>query len=661
MWEVISYVIIALELVLIGSFVVGKLRKKKVNESLPFLALVALVSLALYIVPYLHSVLVLGAEKNHIFALLDCISKAVKLFLGSVDTEAVADFTLAVPVFTAAYLLGALLALSATVSAAVEAFGHRIANAIRLNKAMNKPGLDVVFGDPDAAERYAGGNENVVILLENGKKETAVSLMEAGHTVLRKKFSVELLQGRCFKTGIHYNLICLGQDEAALRRLDTFIAFKKADAANKDISFYLELEDAKAATVQRDIIDKSGLGASITTFCSRELLACSFTRKHPITEHMPQAFIDRAAIKPEKTVQMFFLGFGQLSRELYRQSVLNNQLVSFERGEYRLKPVQYHIYDTEVREEAWNIGGLQAALAALPEAEFFPLPELPYVTHVQQKDSVLRANLDEVAAAVRKPDTFSCLVVDAGDDFANMQTGARLRALLAGADNFHIFVRSTASYTENDALTTYYGSFDAILCHDVIVNDSLSSMARKVNEIYTGDAAKAAENWAKMDHFTLRSNLYAAMNLQLKLNLLGLRYEKGAAGEDLIAQRLRHRGQYAYEEYFEESCRNALLAQEHARWNAYHLLHEWLPMEKAAVVLTERTAERVRFRTKDSQALRHACLTTFRGLDELSSCLARQAGGNHKPEEFDYYIYDEMLITTAYELLSKLGYKVTEK
>ena len=122
---------------------------------------------------------------------------------------------------------------------------------------------------------------------------------------------------------------------------------------------------------------------------------------------------------------------------------------------------------------------------------------------------------------------------------------------------------------------------------------------------------------------------------------------------------------YTYEEYFVRSKRNALLAQEHARWNAYHLLAEFVPMEKAAITVKAHKGDSVKFNTKNMAAKKHCCLTTFCGLDALGQYLAQladgQTGKKHTAEEYDVYVYDEMLLMAADALMAKLGFTIIER
>lgn len=683
MWNLISLVILAVEIVLLTSFVVGKFRNKKLNETFVFLGLVFLVNLALYLVPFFYN-LACQAERNYVFDLLECITGAVKLFLGSVDTGAVSDFTLVVPSFTYTYLLGALLALLATVSATIEAFGHTISNSFRLAAALKQPCCDLVLGGGEVALHYAKSCANAVLLLGDGAdKDAAVALMEKGYAVLRKGLSAEFLNSRYLNGKTRYNIVCPQEQEAYFGYLDTFIAYKKAHPQEKQLYLFVEVDEGKTETIRREIIEKSGFQECITTFSSLELMARTLVEQYPVPRFLPAEFLDDdASVKADKKINLFLLGFGELSEQIYRQSVRTNQLVKFEDGQYRVLPVCYRIYDPQ--EEAWSVGGTEKVLQELAQNReaYFPLPELPCQTQWNRRTPYSRATLLELNRAIRERNSFSYVVVDTGDMYRNIETGSRLRSMLEGTGSYHIFIRSDSGYIQDDERITYYGDFSQVYTHDIIVSDGLAAMAKKLNEVYARQQMKekaeeadfeaqvaqaAADSWNAMNYFTMYSNIHAAMSLRLKLNLLGLNYVRDGKGENtgLIQEKYQRReGSYDYSEYFTRSKRNALLAQEHARWNAYHLLAEYLPMEREAITVKSAQEGKVRFNTKNVPARRHACLTTYQGLNDLSGWLAEEAGKltdtAHDPAEYDFYVYDEMLLLSAAELMEELGYSITE-
>lgn len=677
MWKIISILILTIEALLLLGFVIGRFQKRKLNEAALFIGAVFVVNFALHLVPFLYRALALGEKLNIGLGLIGCLGASLKLFVGEPNVDAIAAFSDRYTLFTAAYGLGLALALLTTISTAIEAFRNSVSNGFRLAKALKQANCDIVIGNSPNALHYVKTCNSVLLLDDSISRDTTKELIEDGYVVLRKNFTEKLLAGHLFNTTTRYNIICPSPDQS-LSCIDTFIAYKKTETIAKHTYLYIELENDEAETLRQEVIEKNALEAYINTFSTNELLARTFAEEHPVTKYLPAEYIEEAAIKKNAEIQVFLLGFQKRSRELYRQLILNNQLVTFD-GEYKVKPVNYCLCDTDIDATAWNIGGLAEALKELNGADCFPLPEMPFQTTVIAKAPDSHQVLTTIKKQVRRENCYTLIIIDTDNDCRNIALGAKLKSLLFDAGHYHIFVRSEAAYTRDDAVVTYFGRSDSILNHDVIVNDSLSVMAKKLNEVYTARYAgeeernrpdfaeyiqkKAEADWIGLDYFTLYSNIYSAMNLRVKLNLLGLDYRKDGSSEgtDLIEKRYGNTTPQAYGEYFKPSVRNALIAQEHARWNAYHLLNEYLPLEKNSITVKPGSGKKARFQIKNTAAKKHACLTTFTGLNDLSAYLAEKAGNGCTAADYDYYIYDEMHITSAAELLQMLGYCVSEK
>ena len=677
MWNIISVLILIVEILLLVGFVIGRFKKKQINETVVFIATVFVVNFSMHLLPFLYNVIELGEQTNIPFGLLGCFGSAMMLFVGEPNVEAVAGFANVFTVFAVAYVLGVLIALLTTISTAIEVFSNTIINGFRVAKALKKESCDIVVGNSPKALHYAKTCNTVLLIDDSISKDCVKELIGDGYAVLHKGFTEQLLASRQFNTATRYNIVC-PSSEKALDYVEAFIAYKKAETNAKHTHLYVEMNGTEAETVRREIVEKNGMEEYIDTFSTNELLARTFTHANPVTGYLPKEYIEDAAIKQGTEISVFVLGFGTLGQEVYRQSVLNNQLVTFD-GEYKVLPINYYLCDTGIDATEWNIGGLPEALSELNAAEYFPLPELPFKTSVIDRIPASREVLTAIRKQVQKDTSYALIIIDTDGDCRNIEIGAKLKTMLFGSENYHIFVRSEAAYTEDDEIVTYFGNSEDVFNHDVIVNDSLSAMAKKLNEVYTAQYAgaeernrpdfaqyiqqKAEKDWNSFDYFTLYSNIYSAMNLRTKLNLLGLDYVKDGNGANtaLIDERHGHKGEYAYSEYFTPSVRNALIAQEHARWNAYHLLSEYLPLDKNGITLKSGDGKKVRFNVKNTAAKKHACLTTYNGLNDLSAYLAQKASNGCTAADYDYYIYDEMLITSVEELLTSLGYSVIEK
>lgn len=676
MWNAISIVILIFEALLLLGFVIGICQKRKLNETALFIGAVFVLSFVLHLVPYFYRIFALGEEMNYMFKLYECFKSSLAMFVGSPSFAAVSQFADSMPAFSVAYVLGIVIALLTTISTTLEAFRNSIANHLRLTKVLKSESCDMVIGNSQKALSYAKEKRAVLLLDDSITKDAAKALMSRGYVVLRKGFTKKMLCGRQLNETTQYNVICPDETKS-LSVVEEFIAYKKSGDFKKNIRLFVEMDGDKAETIRREMIDKNGLEAYVDTFCTAELLARSFVENNPVTKYLPKGFVENGAVKKSADISVFVLGFGRLGREIYRQSVLNNQLVCYD-GEYKVLPIGYWLCDNGIDDDEWNINGLPEELARLDAEKHFSLPEMPFNTRVINKCPASRQVLSTIKGQLGRDDSYAMIIVDTDDDCYNIEIGARLKAMLYDKDNYHIFVRSEAAYTENDGQVTYFGKQAEVFCHDVIVNDSLSDMAKKLNEMYYAQYAsdeersrpdfdqyvseKAEAEWRGFDYFTMYSNIYSAMSLRVKLNLMGLDYHKSGDGvsTEEINRRLEYKEHYEYSEYFEPSVRNALIAQEHARWNAYHLMSEYLPLCKSGITLKSDDGKKVRFNVKNTAAKKHACLTTYKGLNELSAYLAEKSGKGLTASDYDYYIYDEMLITSAPELLDLLGYSVKE-
>ena len=105
MWNIISIIILIVEILLLISFIIGRVHKRKLNETAVFLAIVFAVNLALNLTPYLYNAIVLGEKVNHVLGIFGCVMSSVHMFVGEGGGESVAAFSEVVPLFSYAYLL----------------------------------------------------------------------------------------------------------------------------------------------------------------------------------------------------------------------------------------------------------------------------------------------------------------------------------------------------------------------------------------------------------------------------------------------------------------------------------------------------------------------------------------------------------------------------
>ena len=413
---------------------------------------------------------------------------------------------------------------------------------------------------------------------------------------------------------------------------------------------------------------------------------------------MPDSyFCDDRSIDKGKTINVFMLGITPLSREIYKQFVINNQLVCYKDNTYRNFPVNYYVYDENISENDWCFGGLEKALDGLKEKseDYFELPQMPYRVKCI-KENPCHANYDEISRKIKTQNTLSFVFIDTGNPCENMEISSRLQLLLDTHRHHRLFVCDEASVAEGGINVTAYGNSQKIFNHDVIVDESLVELAKRINKKYLSNQKKFEgctdselneinkQDWIKKSYFDKYSNISLASNLKLKLHLLGFDYKKDGQSDNI---ELLNSGEIptaaGYDENLKQGLRASLFAQEHSRWNAYHLMNGYLPMKKTKLGVCQRTKDEIeaddnidklniskvdliKTTTKDILFKKHICLTSFSGLDSVSEELARLAKAacpqhDYSKKDFEYYRNDGMTFDIVYGFFKDNKYSVVAK
>jgi len=669
MWETINNSILLAEiiLVLIGAFFV--FGRKNALRTFIFIGVVFVLNLTIYILPAFYEKLVLQEERSFFFYFLDSVPAAVKSLVGDTATGLVEAYAIQFPIYVYTYAIGIALAVASTSFAAISTFGLRILNVFKIASAISAKTCDIVAGSENEALLYAKSYKNsIVILPGDAEKSYANELVNSGFSVMRKKLTKEFLNSKFFNCKTRYNVIFPNEKNNYYAIISDIISYFDTCKKNKNFYFYVEADENAISTAKRQI-DTLGekYRERITLFSRNELIARDFVDENPITKDMPKSFFEEdTSIKKDISLNVFMLGFSGLSREIYKQFIINNQLAVYSSNEYRAFPINYFIYDKGAKENIWEINGLLDTLNVLSENkdEYFPIPDMPYKTECVNEDRYEFDCIKEVTKAVDKENSFSYIIIDTGDIYKNIEVADRFRLLLNKCDNFRIFIYNNFSLPEyNNAAC--YGDMQSLFTHEVIVNEGLADLAKSVNKFYSGE-----NNWSELTYFDMYSNISLACNLRFKLNLLGLDYIKDGKtnGVDLVNEACKNLEDknFTYSNYFDKSKKNALLAQEHFRWNAYHLMCGYLPMKKKRIIVENGENGKIKKVLKNNAQKKHSCITTYKGLDELSKYLADKANiisgsKTHTPENFDYYKYDDLLIRTMAEFLKENKYSAIEK
>jgi hypothetical protein len=188
---------------------------------------------------------------------------------------------------------------------------------------------------------------------------------------------------------------------------------------------------------------------------------------------------------------------------------------------------------------------------------------------------------------------------------------------------------------KNEVGIETFGFENEILTLDRIVNMDTDLLAKHIAVSYAETSIKdhwknrdernreLNRKWGKIDNFKRESNLNAALSIRIKLNMMGfdLVYNNknipDASEEFKLAYGFEHAKKLRAAKEMEhdaggniaDTIRNNLAQLEHQRWNAFHLVKGWTPLQKNMVSADSHQNKR----TKE-----HACITTYEGLMELA-------------------------------------------
>lgn len=188
-----------------------------------------------------------------------------------------------------------------------------------------------------------------------------------------------------------------------------------------------------------------------------------------------------------------------------------------------------------------------------------------------------------------------------------------------------------------------FGQSEEIFTEDIIINESMDIMAKAINTFYNNASQQQAIAWHKLSSFTKESNRAAALHLNTKLELAGLkmcRKDIAESSHEVIdtSEKLR--------KYLGEKRLLNLAICEHLRWNAFHFTSGWTTWKLEEIGSAGKP--------KDSIRRRHACLVDW---DELTK--VANAFGKENAEYYQYLDMDQVLHIP--DILKEAGYIIYVK
>ena len=580
-----------------------------------------------------------------------------------------------------------------------------------------KERLLLIGYNPENLSVYRSEKNRVVIIAGDIPKEDRERLYIDNICFLSTKRTTELIEKALDnalngnKRGASVVVINIFDDEQnvamcrrIIKRIESFGADEQAF-----LNFFRRFRvfvygDATFESLYTDIEDKSK--GCITYISKYRQIAMDFVDRYPFTRFMGEKQIekDTSLISDKININTVMLGFGKTNRQLFLTSVANNQFLEKRDGEISLKKVNYYVFDRANTRNDKNLNHSYYRFAEeLKKADvnaYLPMPSEPandeFYFQLDINDHAFYSSMREIVT--KNSSDVNFVVVAYGSDLENLDMAQKLleKKREWGVENcnkgYAIF-DFDGVFREKDCYA-FGVEKDCVYNIDCITNDRLSAIAKLRNRLYAledrlGKGEKhlnieevfetADLQWhTQKTQAERESNVYACLNLRLKLHLMGLDYvsaaEKGeglteseylalyAAGDELRYREIADGYKVVdYSLNFPDSKRKTMAIQEHYRWNSYLISKGFVPATKERILTdkTEKNGKAVFTNGKNYKLREHGNLTTWTGLAEFRRMIAERDGVEEV--QADVMKYDYQALDDLYRLLSAGGYKIIRR
>ena len=611
---------------------------------------------AVVLIFLLHLTASAYVEELTLFTCINSIGYTLDYFVFRVELSLIEPLIQAYPVYFLNFALASLISSATLILSFFAFFNRRMNNFIKV-KARLKKGTDVIVGDSPSALRYQKENENSVIWGRNLSRQRCNELMKEGHAVFSYVEGAPLRKKLSFAK---HNVIAFADGDYSYAEI--IAETNRLCGEGCDLSLYLEADTEEMQVIRESFIPHTVVG-QISCFSKYETAASKFVCEHPITKYLPRSFLlPNFAVKPEKEINVVFLGYGKMNRQMLRTCIPQFQFATVKGDKLQAKPVNYYVYDRE----AGRLGGdLVSRLNLEFDRDFsdcdFPKPEKICNLTLRNSDVYSLETREEFTRLVSEK-TFTYFILSLENDFCDASYAKTLQRLLPEGENYRIFVRTRKEgiqgLSEKDGIICF-GQEDDSYDHEFIVNDELLLRARRMNAFYGSTGADAPEwvkqlknlpaeekdahlsralstpegreylraSWESLPYIERISNLSHAMNLSFKLRLLGFAMEKregetkGVSETEFLTSYVntgKTTGYHDYSYFFATEAANVLAYIEHLRWNATYFLAGYRQLKKKDIAVVQQ-GDKKTVPHKNTQKKLHACLTTYYGLHELVS------------------------------------------
>ncbi len=663
-----------------------------------------------------------NGENIEFFYCFTLINTTLDVLKFKVIKELLLPVCQAYPIYYIDFILAFVIAEATVILSVASLFSRRINNYLSVKLALRR-NCDIVIGNSEDAINYVKRTKNSILLGDSLSNQQYIQFIKQGVYVLRvpldaKRLAKRLNNGR-------YNVIVFRDGNYSYTKIiDTFMQLNNTGGFN----IHLEANQQDMKILKERFITKAdnSLNVCLSGFSKYELMARRFVADYPITKYIPRSFYnENLTLKNEKQINIVFIGFGKVNYQLFRMCAMQFQFAQEIDGKLASKPVTYYIFDNKSK-------SLNNEFFSKISYEFdedfkdcdFPKPEKICDLKTYRTD-INSITAKKKFKSLVTEDSFTYFIVSLENDLEDASYAQTLKRLLQN-DNYRIFVRAKNNKGENlkglKDCTIYFGEEKELYTHENIVNDDLTELAQRINLLYNqiknppewlndlqaiANANKEKlspeqiktlresfenadykkfmrQKWSELPYIEQASNLYHALNLPFKLNLLGFDMIKMANDSDFGVEEEEFNKRYInsgmksgyndYSFFFKTESSNVLAYIEHLRWNALYIFYDYKQMKKKDIVVIENRNEKgevkITMLHKNPDKKLQACLTTYYGLNQLIEYKYNTLYPNEKLSEADYrdnerlqalssiYSYDYMDLDRLYGEITAMGYKL---
>ncbi len=616
------------------------------------------------------------------------------------------------PIFYVDFVLAFLIGGVTVILSVASFFSRRINNFIRTRLALCRQ-CDIVVGDSQDSVKYGKRTNNCILLCPDITNQRYTDLLKQGILVNRVPLDKKRL-ARKLKYG-GYNIIVFRDAKYSYTKIiETFIQLTGG------VKIHLEANQQEMKILKEKFITKADKNRNlyITGFNKYELMARRFVVDYPITRYIPRSFYNgNCTLKNDKEINVVFVGFGKVNYQLFRMCVMQFQFARQDGEKLASKPVHYYVLDK-------NKPALHNEFFSRIDYEFdeefsdcdFPKPEKICELDISETDTNSVDARRKFKSLVNE-NSFTYFIISLENDLEDASYAQTVMRLFGDRENYRIFVRAKNNneekLNETEDKIIYFGEEKKLYTHGNIINDDLTELAQRINllynktknppqwlgKLYEGKSAEEnrrllnaslsdpahmeymLEKWNALPYIEQASNLYHALNLPFKLNMLGLdMVKKDGAGitekefNEYYENSGRENNYSDFSFFFGTQSSNVLAYVEHSRWNALYILYDYKQMKKDGIHFAEEKDDEGNtvkvLRHKNPHLKQHACITTYYGLKELVAYEYSMWYPCEELREENYkdnpklqkvskiYAYDYMDLDRLYGEITAMGYKL---